>query len=219
MIGFKNGAASELAQALGNAMSETLIWDAARFASDGAQFLDALDAKHAKATGSNLNLTAEQAELAQHRFAYLRDEQDTYKAVHRLTLLGVVDDYTLDYGAKTITLSLNRLPSDENDCIGRLASYLERYTTTVRALEIADRARLRKRGHSLLEKALGQLLDFIDEYAAYAAKFDPRVAEYIRQHVREQVLFDVQLRWLKQFNDRFDDRPTDERRHQDAVTS
>jgi hypothetical protein len=64
-----------------------------------------------------------------------------------------------------------------------------------------------------------QLLDFIDEYAAYAAKFDPRVAEYIRQHVREQILFDVQLRWLKQFNDRFDDRPTDKRRYQDVVTS
>ena len=160
VIGFKNGEGSRLAHQLGGQVPEALIWRAAAFATDGRKFVSDLGKEFWKATGGNLNLSQEKISHLIARFEFLRDEQDTFKAVHRLTLLGVVADYTLDYGAKTMTLHLNRLPADEAEYTGRFTAYLNRYTTLTKAQELAAHAARRERGESLLEKLLGELLDF-----------------------------------------------------------
>lgn len=160
VIGFKNGEGSQIAARLGGAAEESTIWKAASFAKDGDEFANSLIREHGKATGARLHLTDDQHAYVSNRFEYLREEQDTYKAVHRLTLLGVVADYTLDYGAKTVTLHLNRQPADESSYTEAFTQYLRRYTTLSRAQELAAHAGRRERGQSLLEKVLGELLDF-----------------------------------------------------------
>lgn len=174
VVGFTNGEASRLAQQLSAdgqrdpAVLEKLIEDAAVFAHGGQEFVrDFYDKASRTLPLDGPRFTAEDSALLDRRFEYLRDEQDTYKAVHRLSLLGVIRDYTLDYGAQTLELDLNpdALSSDE-ECLARLARYFQRYTTPKKARELAQAARHRPKGDSVLEKAIGALLDFVYEEVA-----------------------------------------------------
>lgn len=160
VIGLKNGEASRISQFMSDQVTEQMVWRAAGFAADGERFATNLLADHNRNHDHQIRLTEEQLTTLGARFEYLRDEQDTYKAVHRLTLLGVVADYTIDYGAKTLTLSLNR--NAEGDGVYRDAfiRYLGRYTTQAKAEALAQRALHRERGNTVLEKILGELLDF-----------------------------------------------------------
>lgn len=160
VIGFKNGVGSRMAQMLPGKVPEALVWRAAGFARNGDEFVKNLLGEFQRATRQDLRLTEEQATVLVARFEHLRDEQDTYKAVHRLTLLGVVADYTIDYGAKAITLNLNRKPPDDTAYKNAFINYLARYTTHARAEALAEKGIRREKGDTVLEKILGELLDF-----------------------------------------------------------
>lgn len=160
VIGFKNGESNRIKQALNGQISESMVWKAAGFASEGEEFLKNLQKEFKLAKDQELALTEEQTSFVCTRFDYLRDEQDTYKAVYRLTLLGLVADYTVNYGAKAITLYLNRKPADDTTYTDEFVRYISRYTTLTKAQDLARKAALREKGQTHLEKLLGELLDF-----------------------------------------------------------
>jgi len=160
VIGLKNGEASRISQFLSDRVPEQMVWRAAGFAADGEGFAMNLLAEHNRNHDHQIRLTEEQFATLAARFEYLRDEQDTYKAVHRLTLLGVVADYTIDYGAKTLTLCLNRNAAGDGVYLDAFVRYLSRYTTRAKAEALAQRALQREKGSTVLEKILGELLDF-----------------------------------------------------------
>ncbi|MBL0079875.1 MAG: hypothetical protein IPP53_12450 [Bacteroidetes bacterium] len=41
-------------------------------------------------------------------FTKNQNEEDTYKAIYRLSIIGVVDDYTVDYNSKTISPHISK---------------------------------------------------------------------------------------------------------------
>lgn len=160
VVGLKNGEASRISQFLSYQVSEQMVWRAAGFAADGEEFAKNLLDEHNRNHDHQIRLTEEQFTTLGARLEYLRDEQDTYKAVHRLTLLGVVADYIIDYGAKTLTLSLNRNVTGDGFYREAFIRYVGRYTTWAKAEALAQRALHREKGSTILEKILGELLDF-----------------------------------------------------------
>lgn len=164
-IGFVNGAYSEMAEiaaAYGCKLTEPLLKQAAAYTTTDQEFLANLR-QHLSPEPPK-----EVFDALRRNYSRIREEQDTYKAVHRLCLLGVVEDYTIDYGARTLTLLLAPRPASDQHYLDRLEEYFRRYTTATNARQLCEQTRLREKGESLLEKCLGQILDFT--YSEIAAK-------------------------------------------------
>lgn len=98
------------------------------------------------------------AKFLEKKFVRMRVEQDTFRAIHRLCLLGVVADYTIQYSEQTVTMALGPRQSDEQ-LVDTYQRYLARYTTPIKAATEAQ-AVLERKGDSMLEKCIGALLDF-----------------------------------------------------------
>ncbi|MCR5886681.1 DEAD/DEAH box helicase [Hymenobacter sp. J193] len=164
-IGFVNGSYSEMAEiaaSYGWKLTEPLLKQAAAYTTTDQEFLNNL----------RQQLTPEPPkevfDALRRNYPRIREEQDTYKAVHRLCLLGVVEDYTIDYGARTLTLLLAPRPATDQHYLDRLEDYFRRYTTATNARQLCEQTVQREKGETLLEKCLGQVLDFT--YSEIAAK-------------------------------------------------
>ncbi|MBH8557916.1 DEAD/DEAH box helicase [Hymenobacter negativus] len=156
-IGFTNGALSEMSEvaaAHGFTLPEPILRSAAMYAASATEFLNNLK------SALTPQPAAEVFDTIRRNFLRIRDEQDTYKAVYRLCLLGVVEDYTIDYGSRTLTLILAPKTQSEDDYLNNLERYFSRYTSGGRARRMRNDAEQREKGDSLLEKCLGQILDF-----------------------------------------------------------
>lgn len=94
----------------------------------------------------------------------LRDEQDTFKAIYRLGILGVVGDYEVDYHTKTITCALQK-KSDE-EYINHLYQFLLRYVSVERAREVYQK--VKPQSGNTIKKCLEYLVGFV--YQEVAAK-------------------------------------------------
>lgn len=98
-------------------------------------------------------------------FRKIRMEQDTFKAIYRLTILGIVTDYTIDYNAKVVNLTICKQTDEtykEN-----LRKYVARYKAVETAKEVYETIDSDKyKGTTLIRKCLGYIRDFVyDEIA------------------------------------------------------
>ena len=88
-------------------------------------------------------------------FPKIRLAQQTHRAIYRLTVLGAVDDFIVDYSSSTLTASIVHLP--EGKYRDNLLNYIDRYAPleVERYLRIADLStyptELRRCLHSLIQ--------------------------------------------------------------------
>ena len=88
-------------------------------------------------------------------FPKIRLAQQTHRAIYRLTVLGAVDDFIVDYSSATLTASITHLP--EGKYRDNLLNYIDRYAPleVERYLHIADispyTTELRRCLHSLIQ--------------------------------------------------------------------
>lgn len=94
-----------------------------------------------------------------------RLEPETFRAVYRLLVLGLLEDYELDYGRHRIHASLVRLNDEaiKANLIAYLTRYLGKHDRRTQSESIDARA-----GETVLQKCCGHLLDFV--YSEIAAK-------------------------------------------------
>lgn len=97
--------------------------------------------------------------------AKLRNKLDTEKALYRLFTIGVIDDYTVDYNAKTYELHITK--KDESTYTHYLSTYLKSYYSDVRTQEEIQKLETYQ-GATLIRKCLYFLIDFV--YAEIAKK-------------------------------------------------
>ncbi|MBZ0205222.1 MAG: DEAD/DEAH box helicase [Flavobacteriales bacterium] len=90
-----------------------------------------------------------------------RQEQDTFKAVYRLSLLGVVDDYEVDYASRTMRLRFKAKPKDEYTA--RLEGYFARYLAPKGVAEWMGKLSLARQG-SHLKDLSAVLIKFVYTY-------------------------------------------------------
>ncbi len=99
-------------------------------------------------------------ERLQNIFFKLRDKSDTEKAIYRLSILGVVDDYEVDFASETFVLKLKRY-TDEQYLLN-LRRHILKYYSNKRADEIIAQIPNRP-GNSTIQKCLNYLIEFIYE--------------------------------------------------------
>jgi len=92
-------------------------------------------------------------------FERIRTESETFKAVYRLSVVGVIKDYTISYNPDRIIEAIVRKHS-EDDYIKTLTAYVSRYMSNEEAKRVPDEIRQRK-GETVLQKCLGYLIWFV----------------------------------------------------------
>ena len=92
------------------------------------------------------------------KFYQIRERRDTLSAVKRLKTVGVIDDFTIDYHAKNITLTIS--PKKEENYLLILKRYLQRYVTPNYANKVYTELE-QYLGEDILQKALNFLVSFV----------------------------------------------------------
>lgn len=98
-------------------------------------------------------------------YHHIRDEQDTFRAVYRLSTIGVVSDYTVDYNAGVIRAQVKRrTAAGYVECVQQ---YIGRYVSPEQRRRIPEEV-MAQRGENIIQKCLGYVVDFV--YSTIAQK-------------------------------------------------
>jgi ATP-dependent DNA helicase RecQ len=88
----------------------------------------------------------------------IRTKSDTEKAIYRLTIIGVIDDYTINYNNKTYTILGKKKTDDEYH--EHLRYYISKYYSNFRTEHIINSLPGR-RGNSEIQRILNFVVEFI----------------------------------------------------------
>lgn len=136
------------------------------------------------------------------RFFRRRDEKGTFKAVYRLSIIGLIDDYVVDYKAKVILARIEKL--SESGYINNLRAYLARYDARENTRRLAEKVA----GKDIIRGCLSYLLDFV------YSRIEKKRKEAIRQ-MEEAVSDGARLgnkAFTARINTYFDSRYTEDLR-------
>lgn len=168
-VGFRNDKVKKIAKILSehidDGYSELIVKRSVNYCQDPEEFIENLERNFYKSHNRNANLPEKVEEYVKKLFPRIRDEQDTFKAIYRLSSIGVIDDYEVDYNSKTISVYAKK--KTDEDYIGHLYEYLSRYLSEERAKKVFMQVHDYK-GESIIQKCLGVLIEFV--YQEIAAK-------------------------------------------------
>ncbi|PID89783.1 MAG: hypothetical protein CSA05_00520 [Bacteroidia bacterium] len=141
VVHFKNDKTTKINNLLNrnviDSFTEKSIYEISRKCSSATVFLDELGKiANIKLVNKNINIPEELSKL----FNQIRTEEDTLKAIFRLSILGVVQNYRIDYKTKTVTVLIEK-KSDEDYLIA-LKNYFDRYLSenfTNKVLKAVDK--------------------------------------------------------------------------------
>ncbi len=163
-IGFKNKNFQEVAGILGEndtAWDEDLVSEANGYAFTFSNFIENLNRVYKNKTKSKFNLSVNQQKLIEPLYSNIRDESDTFKAVYRLSIIGVIDEYKVDYKSKVINITISKKTDEEY--IKNITKYVAKDEINKVKQEILD-----SEGNTILQKCCNYLVDYV--YATIAKK-------------------------------------------------
>lgn len=139
--------------------TERMVKEAQNFCNDKVEFIAKLE-KELNRSHHGMPITIPNAlkPTIENLFTQIRNEEDTYKAIYRLTIIGVVDDYTVDYNSKTITAHIKKEP--EGYYTLKLKKYLLQYNSPEKTDEKL-KGLLFYKGNTEIQKCLGFLIKFV----------------------------------------------------------
>lgn len=148
-----------------NEFDYSLVKKATGFCKSDDDFIDNLIKNYRKKT--NVTITFNQTKLAELKSLYtkIRLDNDTLKTIYRLSILGVIEDYTIQYPS-LVTVICKKLPDTE--ILDNLEKYVERYLTRISAQTVRTDAPNRIQS-TMLRKCVDYLIDF-----TYDKVFDKR---------------------------------------------
>jgi len=131
LVGFENDRKLRICEALVasgiKGVNEKHVDEASQFTRSLDGFLESLSRKCDNFTKITDKVLLDKLELL---FNGIRTEQDTFKAIFRLTILGIIDDYEIDYNSGHILLKVVKKSEEEYTLIFR--DYLMRYLSKER---------------------------------------------------------------------------------------
>ena len=95
----------------------------------------------------------------------IRNEQDTFKAVYRLSVIGIIDEYEIDYNSKNIIATIIKKP--DTYYVESLQNYIGRYVSAEEKSCVPEQI-LASKGNTIIQKCCGFLANFV--YSKIAAK-------------------------------------------------
>ena len=171
VIPFANNAKERIAmflQSSGIDISERMVDEAQKFCQDIDTFVTNLEKQYAQFNNwQAINIPSEIKPKIKSLFLQIREEQDTFKAIYRLSIIGVIDDYTIDYKSDTISAHISR--KRKGHYTKQLKKYLLQYNSIEKVEERLQRLEFYK-GNSEIQKCLGFLIKFIYEEIAEQRK-------------------------------------------------
>ena len=93
-------------------------------------------------------------------FEHIRMKSETFKAIYRLSVVGAIDDYTIDYKNKLIEATITKHTDEEY--VKMLSRYVSRYMSPQEASHVPEQIKQRS-GNTVLQKCLGYLISFVYE--------------------------------------------------------
>lgn len=178
IIPFTNNVKEEIAEYLqryGIDISERLVDEAQKFCNDIDTFITNLESQYAKHNNRDrISIPSSMHPVLKRMFYQIREEQDTYKAIYRLSILGVIDDYTVDYKSETIAAYITK--KQPGYFTEQLRSYLLQYNSVEKVDKRLQRLQY-YRGSTEIQKCMGFLIKFIYEEIAEQRKEAIRAME------------------------------------------
>jgi superfamily II DNA helicase RecQ len=148
-----------------NSWEESMILKANNYCFTPSDFVNNLGKEYWKKTNGNFDFNKSQMEQISSLFFQIRDQSDTFKSIYRLSVIGVVDDYEVDYRTKTITATISK--KSDKDHIEFLKKYVGRYVSSEEKNKVPNQIE-EFRGDTTIQKCCGFLADFV--YSKIAAK-------------------------------------------------
>ncbi|MDP2188809.1 MAG: RecQ family ATP-dependent DNA helicase [Sphingobacteriaceae bacterium] len=177
VVGFRNNKIAEIARLLAAKVNpqfnEIIVYRAANYCESSDEFIQKLRSEFISANGANeaesLNVLAVEPLLAQlaSLFFQIREESDTFKAVYRLSLLGIISDYEMDYAAKQIVLKLAR--KTDADILQHLNDYLSRYLSPKKVNDLLSKLPGLKKG-TMLRDCAWLLIEYVYSFVGEKRK-------------------------------------------------
>lgn len=170
IIPFTNDAIERIAKYLsdnGFEFTERIVKEAQNFCNDKVEFIENLEKQFDKFLKKEIVIPDALKPTIQNLFMRIRNEEDTYKAIYRLSIIGVIDDYTVDYNSKTIAATITKKP--QGYYTQKLKEYLLQYNSVKKTNELIKSIPNYK-GESEIQKCLGFLIKFIYEQIADSRK-------------------------------------------------
>lgn len=171
IIPFTNNVIDRIAKYLtekGISFTERMVKEAQNFCNDKAEFIANLEKQFEKANDRQaISIPENLKPTIENLFTQIRNEEDTYKAIYRLSIIGVVDDYTVDYNSKTISAHISKKPNGHYT--QKLKEYLLQYNSPEKTDEKLERLPFYK-GNTEIQKCLGFLIKFVYEETAIQRK-------------------------------------------------
>ncbi len=116
------------------------------------------------------------------------------KAIYRLSIIGVVQGYTINFGAGQFEVTIVRKPEDEY--LAQLQDYIARYKTQDRT--VIDQQVQQHDGRNLIEKCLGYLIDFVyEEIEKKRRRAIQTMAEVVRTCHTNETIREALLSYLE----------------------
>jgi RecQ family ATP-dependent DNA helicase len=145
-----------------------LVRNSTNYCQNDEDFILNLKTNYRRTHGNNntITFTDQQIDDLKLLFTQIRLDQDTFKVVYRLSILGVVKDYTIDYGAK----SINAICQNQTDeqIYNNLYKHFKRYYPENYVTKLMLNAR-NERQVTALRNCVNTLIDF-----TYDNVFDKR---------------------------------------------
>jgi ATP-dependent DNA helicase RecQ len=170
IIPFTNNVIEQISKYLSDnslGFTERIVKEAQNFCHDKGAFITNLEIQYKKAFKTEITIPESLIPTIKNLFTQIRNEEDTYKAIYRLSIIGVVNDYTVDYNSKTITAHINK--KSQGNYTLKLKEYLLQYNSPEKTDEKLERLSFYK-GNTEIQKCLGFLIKFVYEETAVQRK-------------------------------------------------
>lgn len=168
VVGFTNDRIQKITNYLSvtnNRWNELIVSKANNYCFTSENFINNLEKEFWRATGQNYNFREDQVKQISKWFYQIRDEQDTYKAIYRLSVIGLIDEYEIDYNSKNIIATIVKKTDDYY--IESLQNYIGRYVSAEEKSRVPKEIHA-SQGKTIIQKCCGYLANFV--YSKIATK-------------------------------------------------
>lgn len=158
VVPFTNSIPLNIVSFLGNngyVISESDVRKANWYCFSPDQFMENISSS---ITNRKASFTNEIIDQLTKYFFKIREEQETFRAVYRLSIIGVIDDYEVDYNSKTVSLIVTK--HKEQYYINKVIDYIKQYYGP-EFVKSVEQDILSRQGNTVIQKCCAFLTDFI----------------------------------------------------------
>lgn len=202
VVPFENSVIREIVNYLGSkgfSIKETHIRDAIFYCFSSEEFIAKISSK--------TNFSEEIRKKLSWFFMRIRREEEAHRAVYRLSIIGVVEDYEVDYNSNTVVLTI--VKHCDQYYIDRVKEYVSRYDTPENVKLVESEIHSRN-GKSIIQKCCGYLTAFVyDKIASKRLEAINVMEEAINEDFTENVNSYFDSRYTTKFLKHLDDDTLD----------